>query len=307
MEKVEAVDVRLVAFERDSKLNRTLRQSYRHCAQSARRAASSFYWSFWLLPRAKRRAMCALYAFSRHTDDLSDNEQPVEIRRAAIAGWRDSLERALNENFDDPLFPALVDTLQQFDISPQYLHDIIEGVEMDLEPRRYQTFDDLREYCYRVASAVGLACIHIWGFTSEKAKEPAIKCGLAFQLTNILRDLKEDAARDRVYLPLDDLQRFDYSAEELLEGVYDKRLTKIIRFETDRAENLYRESTELLPYLHPDGQRALETMMHTYWQLLAAIRKKADNPMNGRINLPTHRKVSIALSAAVGVIRSPVN
>ena len=251
--------------------------------------------------------MCALYAFSRHADDLSDNNQPVEVRSATLASWRTSLERSLEEKFDAPLFPALVDTLHRYDIPVQYLYDIIDGVEMDLETRRYETFDELSEYCYRVASAVGLACIHIWGFNSDEAKEPAIKCGLAFQLTNILRDLKEDAARERVYLPLEDLRRFDYSAEELLNGVRDSRLTEIIRFETDRAEKLYRESATLLDYLHPDGKRALTTMMKTYWQLLAEIGRQSGNPMNGRIHLPTHRKLSIAISAAVGVSKLPID
>ena len=231
-----------------------LDESYRHCCQIARRAASSFYWSFWLLPREKRRSMCALYAFSRKADDLSDSDLPVDTRRRQLQQWRETFTMALAGTFDDPVMPALADTVQRFEIPQQYLVDVIDGVEMDLQPRRYETFDELSEYCRRVASAVGLACIHIWGYDNEAALGPAVKCGLAFQLTNILRDLKEDADRGRLYLPLEDLRRFEVPVDDLLAGVCDDRYRHLIDFEIARAEQLYRGSAALVDHLGRDGR-----------------------------------------------------
>ncbi|HET6880538.1 MAG TPA: squalene/phytoene synthase family protein, partial [Pirellulales bacterium] len=151
-----------------------LTASYATCRRLARRSARNFYYSFLVLPREKRRSMCALYAFSRHTDDLGDNGQPVDERRDALAAWRRSLDRALNGVFDSPLFPALIDTVERYRLPPRYLHDLIDGVEMDLTHSEYQTFDELADYCYKVASVVGLCCIHIWGFKDERAFQPAI-------------------------------------------------------------------------------------------------------------------------------------
>ena len=218
-------------------MNDELAASYVHCQQIARRSASSFYYSFLLLPKPKRQAMCALYAFLRQTDDLSDSADSATDRRAALETWRESLERATRGAFDDPLLPALADTMAGYSIPVDHLHAVIDGVEMDLEPLEYETFDELEAYCHRVASAVGLACLCIWGTTSERALEPARQCGVAFQLTNILRDLKEDAARGRVYLPREDLARFDYSSDDLRAGICDQRFrrTDAIRNRADRA------------------------------------------------------------------------
>ena len=184
--------------------------SYALCRRMARQSGSSFYPCFFLLGREKRRAMDALYAFMRHTDDLGDNPQPVAARASAVRGWRASLAGALNGSWETPqhpLLPALADTVHRFHIPPEHLFAVIDGVEMDLAGRQYETFEDLAGYCRCVASAVGLACLHVWGYGGDEAREPADKCGLAFQLTNILRDLKEDAGQGRVYLPLEDLRR----------------------------------------------------------------------------------------------------
>ena len=146
-----------------------LTASYSACRRMARRSASTFYYSFWLLPRPQRSAMHALYAFLRHTDDLGDSAEPIEERRAELAAWRRSLERALAGQFDNPLWPALADSVERFRIPPEYLFDAIDGVEMDLDRSRYETFAQLTDYCHHVASAVGLACIHIWGFRDPAA------------------------------------------------------------------------------------------------------------------------------------------
>ncbi len=159
-----------------------LTASYSHCRRLARRSASSFYYSFWLLPRPQRSAMHALYAYLRQTDDWGDSAEPIEQRRAALAGWRRSLERALAGEFDDPLWPALADSVRRFHVPSELLFAVIDGVEMDLDRSRYQSFAELTEYCYHVASVVGLACIHIWGFRDPAALEPRASAGWPFSL-----------------------------------------------------------------------------------------------------------------------------
>ncbi len=281
-------------------MDATLRQSYRHCGRFALRASSSFYWSFWLLPRAKRRAMYALYSFARRTDDLSDSDQPADARRRQLAQWRAALARSLDGACDDPLLPAVADTVQRFNIPRAYLFDVIDGVEMDLDIRRYETFDELKSYCYRVASAVGLACLHVWGFTSDAAIEPATQCGLAFQLTNILRDIREDAQRQRIYLPLDDLRRFDYEEDDLLNGLANDQFEQVVQYEIARAEQLYRGAARLEQYLHPDGRRAFNLMSLTYLRLLAEIKQRRRQLLGGRVRLSYRQKAAVVWSAIRG-------
>lgn len=271
-----------------------LNASYALCRQVARRAAKNFYYTFLLLPRDKRRAMCALYAFLRRTDDLGDNPQPADVRREALARWRESLDGAMQGRFDHPLLPALADTVARYAIPPQYLFDTIDGVEMDIDGRQYETFDELEQYCYRVASVVGLACIHVWGFRGDEAFEPARKCGLAFQLTNILRDLKEDAEQGRVYLPREDLDRFGYSVDGLRSGVRDARFRALMRFEIARAEALYREGRELQRWLEPDGLPVFGAMVSTYQALLEEIKRRDGDVFTNRVRLSPWRKLSIA-------------
>jgi phytoene synthase len=272
----------------------TLPASYELCRQIARRSSSSFYYSFLLLPRAKREAMFALYAFLRRTDDLSDDPQTGDVSRQALIAWRQSFSNALAGTFDDPLLPALADTIQRFGIPPSYLEAAISGVEMDLDHQGYETFSELEDYCHHVASAVGLACIHIWGFTSPAALEPARRCGLAFQLTNILRDLKEDAARGRVYLPREDLRRFDYSAAEIKLGVCDERFRRLMRFEIQRAEQFYADAVHLDRWLHADCRPAFTAMLTTYRELLAEIKRRDGDVWTSRVRLPGWRKARIA-------------
>lgn len=272
----------------------SLTTSYSTCRRLARRSARNFYYSFLVLPREKRRAMCALYAFSRQTDDLGDNPGPVEERRRALTAWRRSLDRGLSGSFDSPIFPALADTVARYQIPPQYLHELIDGVEMDLDHSHYQTFDELSGYCYKVASVVGLACIHIWGFHDERAFAPAIQCGIAMQLTNILRDLKEDVASGRIYLPQEDLHRFGYTVHDLRIGTVDRRFRDLMRFEVSRAEGLYAAAAELATWLSPDGRAVFGAMTNIYRGLLEEI-KRADGDVFGRrIRLTTWRKLRIA-------------
>ena len=180
----------------------------------AQSQAKNFYYSFLLLAPPKRRAMCAIYAFMRYCDDLSDDEN-VPDRAAAIARWRGDLELALDGHAPDhPLWPAFADSVARYKIPHQYFFDMIDGVSSDLEPRVIQTFDELYRYCYQVASVVGLTVIHIFGFEDPRALDLAEKCGIAFQLTNILRDVREDSEKGRVYIPAEDLSRFGVSTKD---------------------------------------------------------------------------------------------
>jgi 15-cis-phytoene synthase len=267
-----------------------LETCYDYCRRVNRRAGSSFHRGFLLLPPEKRRAMEALYAFMRRTDDLADDAAigSPEPRRAALAAWRTALEAALAEKTEGRkaeisvppspfrlppslILPALADAVRRFHIPHEHLYAAIDGVEMDLEPRRYETFDDLQQYCERVASAVGLACIYIWGFRGSEAFEPARKAGIALQLTNILRDLKADAAAGRVYLPQADLRAHDYSEAALRAGVADQRFHDLVAEEIARAEQFYAEGAELMDWLDTSGQRIFGLMMTTYRALLQQI------------------------------------
>jgi len=271
-----------------------LEASYDLCRAIARRAAGNFYYSFVVLPRDKRRAMCALYAFLRATDDLGDSDKPAATRRAELTAWRESLDHAFAGRFDSPILPALVDTVAAYRIPREYLYDCLDGVEMDLVERTYETFVDLEGYCYKVASVVGLSCLHIWGFSDQAALEPARHLGVALQLTNILRDLKEDAERGRLYLPLEDLQRFNYTRADIERGVRDERFQALMAFEIDRAEGLYRRGAPVEGWLSPDSRAALRTMTGIYHGLLAEIRRRGGDVFSQRVSLSPWRKASIA-------------
>jgi phytoene synthase len=275
----------------------SLVRSYRYCERLARREAGNFYHGFRLLPRGQRLAMCALYAFLRIADDLGDEPGPLADKRRQLAGWRSGLERSLSGEFSHPIHEALRHTVLSHDIPRQYLNDVLDGVEMDLGPVAYATFDELRGYCYRVASAVGLSCIHIWGFSDDRARVFAENAGLAFQLTNILRDLGEDAARDRVYLPREDLDRFGYSPADLRRGLRDDRFRALMRFEADRARRYYDAAWPLLPLLSPPGRAVFLVLARTYHGLLDAIQQRDFDVFSQRVSLSPWRKLSFALRA----------
>jgi 15-cis-phytoene synthase len=274
-----------------------LARSYAYCERLARREAGNFYLAFRLLPAEQRRAMCALYSFMRVADDLADGPGAPEEKRGPLQDWRRRLDEALEGVYSHPLHPAFHHAIHRFGVPPLYLHAVIDGVEMDLDAAHYAIFSDLYPYCYRVASAVGLACIHIWGFAGEQAKEYAEAAGIAFQLTNILRDLGEDAGRGRVYLPREDLERFGYREEDLRRGVRDDRFRALMHFEVERAAAFYRKGEPLAPLLRPAGRAVFLTMLRTYRSLLDAIVRRDYDVFSSRVRLSRVHKLWLAARA----------
>jgi len=265
-----------------------LAASYAHCRRVARTRARNFYYSFRLLSREQKDAMCAIYAFMRFCDDLSDEQGATP---AAIERWRLELDEALAGRLpENPVWPAFHDAVTRYKIPPAYFHEMIDGVSSDLEPRRIVTFDELYRYCYKVASVVGLTIIHIFGFESPRALELAEKCGIAFQLTNILRDIREDAELGRVYLPADDLSRFGVDPQRL---EHDERFVELMRFEAARARRYYDESWPLLDLIHRRSRPSLWALMRIYSRLLERIERSNYDVLERRISLPVWEKLSI--------------
>jgi phytoene synthase len=274
----------------------TMAASYAYCQRLACQSAGNFYPAFQLLPTAQRRGMCALYAFLRVADDLSDAPGGAADKRPALAGWREAFHAAINGDYYHPVYPALHDTIIRFGIPIQHLEEVLDGVTMDLDVNTYDTFADLYRYCYHVASAVGLCCIHIWGFEGD-AYPPAESAGIALQLTNILRDIGEDVARDRVYLPRQDLDRFGCTTEALRAGLCDPAFKALMRFEADRAYGYYDQARALAPLLHPPGRAVFLVLVRTYRELLDTIVKRDYDVFTARVRLPTWRKLWLVARA----------
>ena len=273
-----------------------LRSSYAFCAELSRREAKNFYSSFLVLPPARRRAMCALYAFLRRTDDLADAPGQPEQKAPALEAWRRGLDEALDGRPDAwPGFLALSDSVHKHEIPARYLHEVIDGVEMDLEPRPFATFDDLYLYCYRVASVVGLSCLHIWGYRSEDGKAEALaeSCGVALQLTNIIRDVREDALQGRVYLPQDDLRRFGIDASELAAPRPTGRVRALLEYQGARAYEYYRRAEPLVRLVDPVGRPVLLAIVGIYRTLLDEIVRRDYDVLTARVSLPAWRKLAI--------------
>jgi squalene synthase HpnC/squalene synthase HpnD len=282
--------------------------SYAECRRVARRAASNFYYAFYMLPRAKRDALCALYAFMRLVDDVSDAEGPaassaenLAARRAALARWRNLLDQAVaGETTQHPILPAFADTIQRYQIPPRYFHDLISGAEMDLTETRYPTFERLQEYCYRVAGTVGLTCLGVFGSDHAHAPELAERLGIAFQLTNILRDVRGDLALGRIYLPEEDLARSGCLAEDLTRGTLTPPVREVLRLQAERAWRFYAEGAPLLGRIHPDSRAALWALIRIYSSLLARIEERDFDVFSTRVRLTAAEKAGILLRARLG-------
>jgi phytoene synthase len=267
-----------------------LEASYAFCRRIARTRARNFYYSFLLLSREQRDAMCAIYAFMRYCDDISEGEG---ASREAIDRWRRDLDRALAGQYgDNLLWPAFHDTVKRYQIPCDYFHEMIAGVSSDLDPRQLQTFDELYRYCYQVASVVGLTIIHIFGFESQQALALAEKCGIAFQLTNILRDVQEDSENKRVYIPAEDIRRLGADLTKR-----DDNFIRLLSFEAGRARSYYDESRPLLDLVQKRSRASLWALIEIYRRLLARIERSDFDVLSRRIRVPTWEKIGILATA----------
>jgi phytoene synthase len=287
----------------------SLADSYQECQRIIKAAHSNFYYAFFLLPKPKRDALTALYAFMRLVDDVADEGDNVADKQRGLAKWRAAFDRALTQRPDAPLdeepngvsvLPALVDTMQRYSMPSRYLHDLISGAEMDLTVHTYPTFERLKEYCYRVAGTVGLTCTHVFGFRDSRALDLAEKLGLAFQLTNIIRDVHEDYKLGRMYLPEEDLARYGISPSSF--GLREATLgvRELLRFEAERAWQLYKQGAELLNLIDEDSRGTLWLLAHTYSALLARIESQDFAVFGERVRLSRAEKMVFIAKARFG-------
>jgi squalene synthase HpnC len=293
-------------------------ESYDECHRLARAAHSSFYPAFFLLPKPKRDGIVALYAFMRLIDDVSDEGVDLAAKQRGLAKWRAALDQVITKQdqvvegsaaMASPftglkgaaeILPALVDTIERYKMPTRYLHDLISGAEMDLTIQTYPSFERLREYCYRVAGTVGLTCTHIFGFHDFRALELAEKLGLAFQLTNIIRDVQEDYGLGRVYLPEEDLAHYRVTREDLGRGQASLGIRELLRFEADRAWKLYEDGAQLLGMVDEDSRATLWLLVHTYSALLARIESTDFAVFGGRVRLTKAEKLKLVAKARFG-------
>jgi 15-cis-phytoene synthase len=256
---------------------------------------SNFYYSFLSLPRLKRDAIETIYAFCRVTDDIVDEGSDEKENHVRLLQWTDELKRSLYGVSRFTLLNKLSAIINHFHIPMDLFYDLIKGMEMDLTQKRYGTFAELEQYCYRVASTVGLISAEVFGYTNARTKEYAIQLGIALQLTNILRDIKADAKKGRIYLPLEDLQRFGYSEAELLNSTYNKQFVALMKFECDRAHEYYRHAKACLAEEDKPLFTAARTMGNIYYLLLLRIERAHYNVFSKRIRLASPFKILVAM------------
>ena len=268
-----------------------LDRAYEYCRSLTKERAKNFYYAFITLPPVKRRAIYAVYAFCRLCDDATDEFIEADEKLRLVKEQRELLAGASSGAPSGQVYLALEDAVKSFRIPVEHLEEVINGVEMDISKTRYATFDELREYCYRVASSVGLICVEIFGYNDERAREHAVDLGLAMQLTNILRDVEEDLERDRVYIPQEELARFGCTEEDLFRGVVNDNFRDLMSFQVERAREYFRKGRQLLPLLSPRS-RACPAVLHgTYSRLLDRIEASGYNVFGRRVSLSTREKL----------------
>jgi 15-cis-phytoene synthase len=262
----------------------------------AQKSKSSFYYAFSLLPNDKRDAMNTVYAFCRKTDDIIDEgTEPDDIKYENLRKWRIEFEKAFQGSSEFYLLNKLAKTIRQFNIPVDPFFELIKGMEMDLQTKRYLSFEDLSLYCYRVASTVGLMCIEIFGYKHKSAKDFAVNLGIALQLTNILRDVKKDADNGRIYLPQEDISKFNYSEPDLMLHSYNQNFIELMKYETARADNYFQKATIALDLDDKGAMFAARAMQHIYYKILTKIKAVEYDIFNNDVKVSKMEKAGIAI------------
>lgn len=268
-----------------------LNEAYNICSTITRKEAKNFYYAFLTLPRIKRRAIYAIYAFCRFCDDIADGEEDVDEKLIQINRVRKNLERVDFYNFQEPVYVALSDVINQFNIPVEYFDSLLYGMEMDLVKSRYNNFSELEEYCYRAASVVGLMCIYVFGFKDSRAEQCAISLGIAMQLTNICRDVREDLDLGRIYLPADEMLRFGYS-EKLLESLQvTDEFNELMKYQVVRARKYFVDGMRIVDYLEDDAKVCTSLLGNLYVALLDRIEGNGYDVLSSRIRLTILEKL----------------
>jgi len=269
-----------------------------YCQNKAAGSGSSFYYSFLFLPAEQRRAIVALYAFCREVDDIVDECSESDIARRKLDWWREEIDHCFAGQASHPVTRALQPSLQQYNLPAEYFQEIIDGMAMDLDQQRYESFNELALYCHRVAGVVGLLSAEIFGYQQRETLKYAEALGTAFQLTNIIRDVREDAERGRIYLPLDELLEYHINPHDMLKGQADERLYALLDFQTGRARDYYRRALGRLPEVDRYAQRSGLIMAAIYQALLDEIEADGFQVLQQRIRLTPLRKFWIAWNTA---------
>lgn len=276
-------------------------KSYAHAREVTRREAKNFYYAFRLLDPARRNAIYAVYAFSRRADDAVDSVEEKNVSEEEARSKLDGLSRLLRgEAPEDPLSPALMDTIERFRIPVKHFSELLLGMEMDLEKKRYETFEELYTYCFRAASAVGLICIEIFGYSedAEAVHRHAEELGIAMQLTNILRDVREDMTLGRIYLPSEDLARFNYSEAELSRYEFTPAFRDLMEFQVGRARDYYQRSEALFPLIDIQTRYCPLLLKRLYSKILDRIESQGYDVFSRRPALSRFQKFCMLLAAA---------
>ena len=281
-----------------------LEVAYEECRSVTRREAKNFYYAFLTLPAARRRAIYVVYAFCRHCDDAADAQHPLSENLALLSELRRQLDQTYSGQLPSRyssnggerqrgVFMALADVARRYNIPQEYFQEVLSGVESDLTKRRFEDFEELRIYCYQVASVVGLICLQIFGYRDSKAKGHAIDLGLAMQLTNIARDVREDLELDRVYLPRTEMGEFGYSEAELRAGVVNDAFLSLMRFQTQRARKYFQSGFRLLPYLSPRSRSCPAVLGRLYCKVLDHIEAVDYDVLHHRVSLSNTEKLRV--------------
>jgi phytoene synthase len=265
-----------------------------YCQQKTVQSGSSFYYSFLFLPLERRRAITALYAFCREVDDVVDETSDQSIARIKLAWWRNEVAQMFAGTPTHPVTQALKPHLQAYDLKQEHLLAIIDGMEMDLDQSRYLDFAGLRKYCWHVAGVVGILSASIFGVTDPRTLQYAEKLGLAFQLTNIIRDVGEDARKGRIYLPVNELQQFNVTAADIMNFRHSEKFEALMKFQADRARGFYDEALALLPKQDRRAQRPGLMMASIYRTLLDEVEHDGFHVLNQKISLTPLRKLWLA-------------